>query len=198
MKNLVLPGQKTRVGCDTCKAMVSATFRHDTITLDDGVKVPNAMLAFCDICGNQVAMAQQSAHLIRKARETRRQKTSVRLQPILFDLSSVLVTEVGGDPNEAQAPELVLKAMLATLLDDPKRRKALVKRLIELRNDPLLSGSPGQKLNLGLTSRLRNELVHLQEASEFTQSEVIRTTLVAASTDPRASKELRKIVVLTT
>lgn len=198
MKNLVLPGQKTRVGCDTCKAMVSATFRHDTITLDDGVKVPNAMLAFCDICGHQVAMAQQSAHLIRKAREKRRQKTSVRLQPILFDLSSVLVTEVGGDPNEAQAPELVLKAMLATLLDDPKRRKALVKRLIELRNDPLLAGSPGQKLNLGLTSRLRNELVHLQKASEFTQSEVIRTTLVAASTDPRASKELRKIVVLTT
>ena len=199
MKNLILPGQKTWVGCDTCKAMVPATFRYDTLTLSDGVKVPNAMLAFCDVCGTQVAMAQQSAHLIRRTHQKRRKKTSVRLPRILFDLASLLVTEVGGDPNEGPAPELVLKAMLATLLDQPQRRQALGKRLRELRNDPLLAKPSEQKLNLGLTSRLLEELAGLQEVSKLgTQSEVIRTTLVAARQDPDVSKELRKLVVLTT
>lgn len=142
-------------------------------------------------------MAQQSAHLIRKAHQKKRKKTTVRLQPILFDLASVLVADVGGDPNAAPAPELVIKAMLLPLLEEPSRRQALVKRLRKLSKDPLLAESPAQKLNLGLTPRLQTELLFLQEASQFSQSEVIRTTLLAARTDPKVSKELRKLVVLT-
>lgn len=199
MKSLILPGHQIRVGCDTCKAMVPATFRYDTLTLSDGVKVPYAMLAFCDVCGTQVAMAQQSAHLIRKAHQKLRKKTSVRLPRILFDMASLLVAEVGGDPNEGPAPELVLKAMLATLLDQPQRRQALGLRLGELRNDPLLAQPSEQKLNLGLTTRLLEELASLKKVSKLgTQSEVIRTTLVAARQDPEVNKELRKLVVLTT
>ena len=199
MKNLILPGQETRVGCDVCKAMVPATFRYDTLTLNDGIKIPHAMLAFCNVCGAQVAMAQQSAHLIRKTRQKRRKKTSVRLPRVLFDMASLMVAEVGGDPNEAPAPELVLKAMLATLLDQPTRRQALGQRLCELRNDPLLAQPSEHKLNLGLTVRLLEELASLQKESRLgTQSEVIRTTLVAARQDPDMSKELRKLVVFTT
>lgn len=89
--------------------------------------------------------------------------------------------------------------MLATLLDQPTRRQALGQRLCELRNDPLLAQPSEQKLNLGLTVRLLEELASLQKESRLgTQSEVIRTTLVAARQDPEMSKELRKLVVFTT
>lgn len=197
MKTLILPGQKTRVGCDGCKAMQSATFRYDTLILPGGIKVPHAMLAFCDVCGQQVAMAQQSAHLVRKATRRPRKKTSVRLPRVLFDLSSLLVTEAGGDPSQGAAPELVLKAMLATLIDQPQRRRELAHRLQELRSDSLLAQPSEQKLNLGLNPKLFDELVQLQHNAGLGQSDVIRTTLVAARQDSAVVQELRKLVVLT-
>ncbi len=199
MKSLKVPGDKTRVGCDSCKAMVSATFRYDTLCLQDGTRVPNAMLAFCDTCGAQVAMAQQSAYLVRKARHGQRKKTSVRLQQTLFDLASLLVEDAGGDPGETSAPELVLKAVLATVLDHPQRREVLVQKLVNLRSDPLLSASAAQrKLNLGLTTRLKSELSSLEKDTALTQSDLVRFSIVAAREDARVSQELKKLVILAT
>jgi len=198
MKEIVLPGQKTRVGCDTCKAMQPATFRYETLTLPGDIKVPNAMLAFCDVCGSRVAMAQQSAHLIRKAHQKKRKKTSVRVSRVLSDLASLMVEGAGGDPAQSTAPELVLKAMLATLLDRPELQQSFALRLGELRNDPILAQPSETKINMGLTPRLLEELATLQKVSRLTQSEVIRTTLVAARLDPDVTKELRKLVVFTT
>ena len=197
MKEVILPGQKTRVGCDTCKAIQSATFRYDTLTLDDGLKVPDAMLAFCDVCGSRVAMAQQSAHLVRRAHHIKRKKTSLRLPRVLSDLASLLVSDAGGDPSQTAAPELVLKAMLATLLDHPERRELWAQRMTELRSDPILAQPSEKKINLGLTPRLLEELATLQEVSHLTQSQVIRMTLLAARADLEVGKELKKLVALT-
>jgi hypothetical protein len=139
------------------------------------------MLAFCDVCGSRLAMAQQSAHLVRRAHPKKRKKTGA-----------------GGDPAQSTAPELVLKAMLATLLDRPELRRSLALKLSELRNDPLLAQPSETKINMGLTPRLLEELATLQEVSHLTQSQVIRATLVAARLDPGVTRELRKLVVLTT
>ncbi|MCE7875384.1 hypothetical protein DYH09_34155, partial [bacterium CPR1] len=86
MKEVYLPGQTLRAGCDTCRAMRTGTFRYNVLRLEDGTEVPHAMIAFCDVCGGQLAIAQQSAHLIQKARHGRRQKTSVRVPRVVSDL----------------------------------------------------------------------------------------------------------------
>ncbi len=197
MKEVYLPGQTIRAGCDSCCAMRTGTFRYDTLHLEDGTDVPHAMLAFCDVCGGQIAVAQQSAHLIQKARHGKRQKTSVRVPRVVSDLASMLVSAAGGDPSQVPATELVLKAVLASFLDHPKRRQAFARRLGKLRGDPLLQQPSEQKVNLGLTTRLQQELASLQEESKLSsQSELIRTTLVAARQDPQIERELRKLVLL--
>lgn len=197
MKEVYLPGQAVRAGCDVCQAMRTGTFRYDVLRLEDGTEVPHAMIAFCDVCGSQLAVAQQSAHLIQKARHGKRQKTSVRVPRVVSDLASMLVAAAGGDPSQVPAPELVLKAVLASFLDRPRRRQAFARRLGRLRRDPLLLQPADQKVNLGLTARLQQELAVLQdEAHLSSQSELIRASLVAARQDPHIERELRKLVVL--
>lgn len=199
MKEIVIPGQQIRVGCESCQAMRAATFRYDTLHLPDGTQVPHAMLAFCDVCGSEVAMAQQSAHLVRQARQPQRKKTSVRVSRVLWDLASVLVLEAGGDPHQGSALELVLKAVLASVLEQPQRRQQFATRLRALREDPLLAQPAEQKVNLGLTPRMLAELTTLQQAAQMSKpSQVIRASLVAARHDPRVERELRKLVALTT
>lgn len=64
---------------------------------------------------------------------------------------------------------------------------------------PILAQPAEQKVNLGLTPQLLDELTALQRAAHMPkQSEVIRASLVAARQDPDFERELRKLVVLTT
>lgn len=63
-------GDATLAVCQSCIAMVSATYRVRDVPFDDGSGVVNAILvAVCDGCSEVIAIPAQSVPAIKDARE---------------------------------------------------------------------------------------------------------------------------------
>lgn len=194
MKSIVNPGDKVRAACENCGRFQSATFAYGDFKLSDGSSVPDVMRATCDVCGQTVALAQQSAHAIKAHRDhQKRKRTSVRLPRPLYDFAASEASQVGADPREGT--ELLLKAFFASILDDAQHRKAVVRRLKTL-DDPVLHQRADVSVNLHLTSPLMEEAERLRTATRLkSTSEVFRKALVASEGDPLVESQLRKLAI---
>jgi hypothetical protein len=61
-------GDKSRAVCDTCKKIVSTTFRYSPYNYD-GLIIPDILQGFCDVCGVVVSIPHQSSYKIKEFRE---------------------------------------------------------------------------------------------------------------------------------
>jgi hypothetical protein len=200
LENVFLPGEKTSALCPTCQGRVQATFQYGTYTHSDGTKVPKVMMLFCDNCGTPLGHAQQSVYRIRNARQhDRLQKTTVRVPQVLLDIASSQVYKLGGDPKTVCAPEVVLKATLATIFDKSKsQRAAVIKLMKSCKDGPLWKQRQNASVPLKLSAKAKEELQRLTQESDCrNQSEAVRASiLVAAEDDSPVNPELRKLVML--
>jgi hypothetical protein len=74
--NIKIEGDKTRAACEVCQKFASATWRYGPLALKKkGLIVDGVMQAYCDVCGQSVLIAQQSAYKLREACEKTRQSS---------------------------------------------------------------------------------------------------------------------------
>lgn len=199
MMPVYVPGQQKNALCPTCESRELATFQYGVYEHQDGTKVPGVLILSCDRCHTQLAHAHQSSYLIQQARrQARPKKTSFRLPQVLMDLASSEVYQAGGNPIDLCAPELVLKATLASILDRPTLRRRLIERMKKVKGNPLLSQPASRKVSLRLSERAQDELAKLAEESHLkNSSEVFRISiLIAAEEESSVTPELRKLVLL--
>ena len=70
-RKIRVPGEKTKLLCENCGDLRSATWNYGDFKLENGAVVSGVMLAFCDECHEQAGFAAQSSYLLREAREER-------------------------------------------------------------------------------------------------------------------------------
>jgi hypothetical protein len=61
-------GDKSRAVCNTCKKIVSSTFRYALYNYG-GLMIPDILQGFCDECGVAVSIPHQSRYEIKEFRE---------------------------------------------------------------------------------------------------------------------------------
>ena len=199
MKNVVVPGKKTRGPCETCGRFVPATYGYGSFGLTEGTVVENVMRATCDECGTIVALAQQSAPVIKKARDerdARRRKahSTVRLPRALLDFAAVKLSESGARPEEY---ELLLKAFAMSLAEASRSRRARVLSNLVSVKDAVLEQPCDAAVNLNLSQRMWDFLGQLQEETgTVALSELVRRILVVLEGDRKVGTELRKLVLV--
>lgn len=187
-----LPGEKTKVACESCQALQSATWNFGTFHLQDGRRVEQVMQASCDVCGQPAGMATQSAWRIKEARgSSEKRRTSVMVTLSLQDLAANKMLEIGGEPK--RGPELITMAVLKSLKSDPSKLKAFAHKLRELES-PLLQGPASVRMNLLLSPELQGTLRQVSKNSKLNQSEVVRRALIVGESDEQMTEAMRATI----
>ena len=198
MRHVLKPGDTTRGGCESCKAMVFGTYNYGQIKLTDGTVVENVMRALCDDCGEIIAVAHQSAPAIKAARAQRdltkaRSRTTVRVPRPLADFAASQLLDRGANPDRL---DLMLKTFVSMALDGPTRRTDLVNAICSA-SDPVLELRPEVTLHLDLSNSLRALLKELQAQSGLRNlSDFVRRMLVVMDADAQTDESMRKVVLL--
>lgn len=196
MKSVYMPGHKIEAPCEQCSAFVPATYCYDNLTLDDGTVVADVMLARCDVCHGILAVAQQSAHAIKAARDAReaagRKRTTFRIPRPLYDYAANETSKVGATKEPVS---LLLKAFLATLTDNQARLQRVSQRLHEL-DDPILAQPCDVSIALYLSDSLLALVRQLRQQAQLrSTSEVLRRVLVMAEGDREVDRQLKKLTL---
>ena len=73
-RKIRVPGEKTKLLCENCGDLRSATWNYGDFEFKNGTVVSGVMLAFCDECLEQAGLAAQSSYLLREANITQPSK----------------------------------------------------------------------------------------------------------------------------
>ena len=172
MKSIILTGQTTKVYCETCQRFVQATYSYGPFQFDNGVVAENVMRAVCDACRSVVAVAHQSAPLLKEALEAPALRSTMRLPQELLDYMGLQLDRVG---TRATHYDLFLRALL---LACHGKEKEIGERLSKL-NDPILEQPNTATLSLTLSSNLNKIIIALGKASKIRSiSEMLRRLIV--------------------
>lgn len=176
MKSIVHTGQTTKVYCEACEKFVEATYSYGTFRFSNGVVADNVMRAVCDSCGEVVAVAHQSALVLKEALEDNGQRTTMRLPQELLDYISLQLDQLGAKPTHY---DLFLRAIL---LACHKKEKLIGPKLSGV-EDAVLRQPYGATLSLLLTPNLLKIIQALVKASGITNnSELLRRLIVLTET----------------
>ncbi|MBT9583720.1 hypothetical protein IV102_10230 [bacterium] len=185
MKSIVMTGQKVKAFCPNCDKFGLATYAYGTFPFDNGVVADNVMRATCDGCGQIVALAAQSAPVLKQALEQPKTTTTMRLPRELLDFVSVQLDQAGARSNHY---DLFIRALLLACRG---REESVAARLASLQ-DPILQLPNTNTINLAFPARLHDILIRLEEFSGISNgSELIRRLMVLAEHPPLA-KEVRQ------
>jgi len=70
-------GDKSRAVCDTCKKIVSTTFRHAPYNYEELI-IPDILQGFCDVCDSPVSIPHQSSPKIHEFIKSKRTENNAR------------------------------------------------------------------------------------------------------------------------
>ncbi|MHB2019971.1 MAG: ribbon-helix-helix protein, CopG family [Candidatus Xenobia bacterium] len=181
MKSIVLPGQKTKASCDTCKAFRQATWGLHSHTLEDGTEVENVMQAQCDTCGSLIAIAGQAVHRIKGAiKDREKHRTSVRLPQELLDFMGARLNAAGADPTDF---DMFLRALFVAAHEAEKRLFEKLPRVEDL----VLERPATALINITVSPQVADLLKRFRAATGQSTSEVLRRLLVLADGDLAAA-----------
>ena len=189
MNGIILPGEKVEAECERCARFVTATYNYGDLALQSGLTVNKVMRAVCDVCGDVLEVAHQSAHRIREAKRKSHVKKNFRLPQPLKDYAEVKALEFTGEARGAV--EFLVRAGLRASLRSPSSHKRLLARLAELQ-DPVLSLPGDSPETILLPQDLSGEMAILQrELNGISQSDIFRRLLVASEQEPIIQKEMK-------
>jgi len=189
MNGIILPGEMIEAECDNCGSFVTATYNYGKLALRSGLTVDKVMRAVCDVCGEVLEVAHQSAHRIQEAKRKSYVKKNFRLPQPLKDYAEVKALEINGEARGAV--EFLVRAGLRASLRSPQTHKTLLDRLSNL-HDPILSLPGDSPETIHLPHDLSGEVANLQrELHGISQSDVFRRLLVASEQEPTIQKEMK-------
>jgi len=178
MRSIVLEGKIVQASCETCQKFMPARFAYGPLEWEEGLVVENVMRATCEQCGNVVALAPQSAHLIRRAvQQQKKRRTTVRLPQELADFIALKLSLVGMRTSKV---DLFFRALLLAARGHEKK---LGKELSKT-DDPVLQQRLTVTVNLSLRPTAQDVLdLLLQHSGLRNASEVLRRLLVLADAE---------------
>ncbi len=189
MNGIILPGEKIEAECDHCGTFVFATYNYGKLTLQSGLTVDKVMRAVCDVCGEVLEVAHQSAHRIQEAKRKSHVKKNFRLPQPLKDYAEVKALEFNGEARGAV--EFLVRAGLRASQRSPQSHKTLLARLAGLQ-DPILTLPGDSPETIHLPHDLCGEVATLQrELRGVSQSDVFRRLLVASEQEPTIQREMK-------
>ena len=174
-RKIRVPGEKTKLLCENCGDLRSATWNYGDFKLENGAVVSGVMLAFCDECHEQAGFAAQSSYLLRESREERqkRLRTNVTLSKALRDLAESRLHTLGS--STMSSIEAVILAVLAAIEKGPKHREKFLKLLNEAAEDPLLNQG---KWDTKVTIRLSPKAERMIQDFQFNRSDFVRRAIL--------------------
>ena len=194
-RQIRVPGDKAELICENCEAVRTATWNYGHFILDDGTVVKDVMTASCDVCGEQAAVASQSAYLIREAREMKRSRlrTTVTLSRALRDLAEQRLYSAGS--SSMSAVEAVILAFLAVVRRSPEDRERYLKKLREAGSDPLLSKSKlDDKVTIRLSKTAEDMVDEILKIEHLNRSDFVRRTILLE--DNEVQENLRRYALV--
>lgn len=175
MKSIVVEGDKTEGPCETCGGFVPAVWKYLPWKLSDGRTVDDVMQAVCASCGAIVAIADQSAHLVREALDDRvAHRIKIRLPQELMDFASIELSATGQSPT---AYEWFWRALFRVCLDEGSK---ILSGLVQTVHDSVLDAPMRVSVNISLTEHVDKVLAEVCEQTGMDVSKVVRTLMVLA------------------
>lgn len=172
MKTIFHAGQTIRACCPQCDAIRTATYTYGDFPFDNGVTAKNILRAVCNECHAVVAVAHQSAPLLKQALATARKATTVRLPRELLDFVSVQLDQAGAP---AKQYDLFIRALLLTI----RGKEAKLGPQLRKVSDPILEQAHSAVLHLTLNQALQEALDKLREYAQLSNvSDVLRRLIV--------------------
>lgn len=189
------PGMKVEAPCENCKGFVPATFELGRLVMDDGTVIDGVMRAVCDRCGSVLAVAQQSAPVIREALDRRDagRRTTIRLPRALAEQVEMRLTRKGAPPTHYQA----LLAAFANALRHmgAADREMLVARL-RSGEVPYRNLKKDVTINLDLGHNLAGFMDELRREVGIQQSELVRRIFAAVKDQPEVDRHLQELSIM--
>lgn len=189
-------GRKIEAPCEICGGFVSATFDLGALPMDDGSVVNGVMRATCDTCGSIVAVAHQSASVVREALDRRDagRRATVRLP-------RTLAAQVAGRLSRKGTPPTQYQLLLAAFANAWRRMDAADREALVLRLGSSDSRSARARkevtVNIDLGHNLAGFLEDLRrETGLSSRSELVRRVLAAAQEEPEVDRELQNLAML--
>lgn len=195
MKRVFCPGKKVKATCDRCDAHVGATYDYGPVPYQ-GAVVEGVMRATCDVCGQVVATAQQSAPLFRAAVKEKQhtRQVSVRIPRVLADFARLELAQ--NHALDVERFDLLVKAFALSIAETSEKRwSEAVEKLRDV-SDPALALPNDCQVPMYLNDRLRQLLDRLQHAAGLASiADLVRRILVLMESDKKAESELRKLLL---
>lgn len=190
-RKIRIPGEKTKLLCESCGDLRSATWNYGDFKLENGTVVNGVMLAFCDECQEQAGFAAQSSYLLREAREERqkRLRTNVTMSKALRDLAESRLHSLGS--STMSSTEAVVLAVLAAIEKGPAYRKKILKLLKEAAQDPLLNQA---KWDTKITIRLSKKADQMIQDFQYNRSDFVRRAILLE--DSEIEENLRQFALV--
>lgn len=197
-------GMKIDGYCDNCKAERSGTFNVGSYTIEEtGDVVKGVMRATCDNCGYAMALAQDSAPLIKAALDNanaphvRRERSSVKIPQSIADWGSGFLTRFGLAPHRYDE---LIKGFILGYHNASAVGKAAYMTALTFVDSCALEEPRVVKFNINFSDKLWNQIEELRIGIGLeTTSELIRRILAimmeetdALERDPVLAKHLPK------
>ena len=179
MKSIFVSGHKVKAYCDNCQAFVSATYAYGDFPFDRGVVAENILRATCDNCSTIVAVALQSAPMLKEALEAPETvRTTMRLPQELMDFVGVQLDKMGAQPSKY---DFYLRAIILAC----RGKEQKIAQLLQSLKDPVLERPNTVLLKITLGSRLHEIVREIGKVSGISNlSELIRRLIVLSEAPP--------------
>lgn len=184
MKSIILAGQATKAYCETCDKFMAGTYSYGPFLFDNGVTAENVMRAECDVCHSVIAVAPQSAPLLKEALATPRAiRSTMRLPQELLDYMGIQLTRFG---TRATDYDLFLRALLMAC----RSREDEIGHQLPAVEDPILKQPFSATLSLFLSARLGDVITALSKASQLSNTSDVLRRLIVMTEQPALHKSL--------
>lgn len=181
-------GGVSRALCEQCGMVVPTTFRYaefDAI----GVRVPEVLQGFCDICGDAVSLPHQSTFRIREYRESRNHQVEFRV-PLHF---TDILLAIGSIHKISRKPNLLCRLISELYLTKMIRPEglALRRKIIRGIDDELATGKSKDRLSCVFPELTYSALKTVSGDEHKSTSDIVRGIIVTAKHDFLDKKDQR-------
>ncbi|MDR0306731.1 MAG: hypothetical protein LBI42_07825 [Chitinispirillales bacterium] len=185
-------GEKSKGPCETCRKLVSTTFRYAPLNYGGRV-IPDVLQDFCDACGSSVSIPQQSSFVVREYRRAQyNHSLEFRIPPHHRDI----LIAIGMTHNISHKPNTLFRIISELYLSKislPQGQK-VKKKILSAMGDDLAKGASKSRLSCLFPDTAYSALRDISEEANVKTSSIAKGIIVTAKYDilDNLDKELAK------